>query len=253
MGVFVEPNGNVHDVGSESHWEWADKYLQNLERRFADDPIEELIRRGWMRVIFSPNESLIMVMTGSRRNSYLTRQQKEYLEDESEETSWAVKDDDGYVIYTPIDCNTPEEFLREWEDTSSSHNQVFPPTSRAGYSHGATSDYGDVQLERDPLNDPRLTGKKPFKESTFKFKDFNWMKRGDGFGMPIDVYYGTILIGVITTEPGYYEVSLIKGPTKHDDVPIKKDKKNQFKTKELAARAVHLMWKLQRSQPSEQT
>jgi hypothetical protein len=148
------------------------------------------------------------------------------------------------------------EILNEVKSSVSriSNNQVYTgKTSFGGYGHGAVSDYSDVQLERDPLNDPRLTGKKPFKESTFKFKDFNWMKRGDDFGMPIDVYYGTILIGVITTEPGYYEVSLIKGPTKHDDVPIKKDKRNQFKTKELAARAVHLMWKLQRSQPSEQT
>ena len=226
-GVFVEPNGTVHDVESESHWSWADAYLSNLEKRFSDDPIEELIRRGWMRVIFSPNESLIMVMTGSRRNSYLTRQQKEYLEDQSEETSWSVKDDDGYVIYTPIDCVTPEEFLRE--------------DYALGTSHGAIMDDPPAKV-RDPLNDPRLNQKLA---ESFRFHDYNWLGNMAGFNKPTDVYNGAVYLGIIESRPDGYVILAVAGP--HHIIEIKQGGHNKFKNKNQAAETLRRTWQYIRS------
>jgi hypothetical protein len=40
-----------------------------------------------------------------------------------------------------------------------------------GFSHNATTDTSDVQLTRDQLNDPVLTGKKPFKEGWYSNQD----------------------------------------------------------------------------------
>ena len=120
-GEWVEPNGTVHEVRESSigdnkdhHWFWAEDYLKTHgPHRFKDDPTEELIARGWMRVVFSYNDSLIMVMVGHRRNGYLTRAQKEHLEDQAEETQWKVVDDDGYEIYKPYNYITKEEPLQE--------------------------------------------------------------------------------------------------------------------------------------------
>lgn len=120
-GEWVEPNGTVHEVRESSdgdnkdhHWFWAEDYLKTHgPHRFKDDPMEEMVARGWMRVVFSYNDSLIMVMVGHRRNDYLTKAQKEHLEDQAEETQWAVVDDDGYEIYRPYNCITKEQPLQE--------------------------------------------------------------------------------------------------------------------------------------------
>ena len=120
-GEWVEPNGTSHDVKEDSegdkkdhHWFWADDYLKTHgPNRFKDDPIDELIARGWMRLVYSYNDSLIMVMVGNRGNKYLTRQQREYLEDQSEQTRWSVVDDGGYELYRSIDCITKENPLGE--------------------------------------------------------------------------------------------------------------------------------------------
>ena len=120
-GEWVEPNGTSHDVKEDSegdkkdhHWFWADDYLKTHgPNRFKDDPIDELIARGWMRLVYSYNDSLIMVMVGNRGNKYLTKQQKEYLEDRSEQTMWAVVDDDGNELYRSMDCITKENLIGE--------------------------------------------------------------------------------------------------------------------------------------------
>ncbi len=96
-----------------------------------------------------------------------------------------------------------------------------------------------TQLERDPLTDPMLNQK--LHEAQYRFDDFNWMKRGDGFGIPTDVYYGTILLGVVVSQPNGYLVALVKGPT--GDRSYKQDPKRPFKTKDDAAEALHRAWK----------
>ena len=46
---------------------------------------------------------------------------------------------------------------------------------------------------------------------TYKFDDYPEYARMDGFGMPIDVSYGNVLLGVIATEPdGYILVKVLK-------------------------------------------
>lgn len=107
-GEFIEPNGKVHDVEDTTHWEWANKYLGD-EKRFDDNPLRELLLRGWVRVVYSYNDSIILITTKRQ----LTRQQKEYLEDRAEETHWAVYDDDGVEIYRSVDCVSKEHPLNE--------------------------------------------------------------------------------------------------------------------------------------------
>ena len=245
IGLFVEPNGTIHDVENDSHYEWAYQYMMNQEKRFSDNPIDELIGRGWMRVIISPVESLIMVMTGNRRNEYLTRAQREFLEDKAEETNWAVKDDDGYIIYKPYRCDTPEEFLQEgkYSDINRiSNNQVYNgKTSFGGYGHGSVSD-GNTQMVRDPLNDPKLTGKV---NEAYRFKDYSWLKNSSGFNIPTDVYHDTVLLGVIESRPEGYLIVMVDTP--NGSRGVNPSKNNNFKTKDLAAKALHTLWKQQRT------
>jgi hypothetical protein len=75
----------------------------------------------------------------------------------------------------------------------------------------------------------------------YKFDDFTYLARGDGFGVPTDVYYGTILLGVIVSQENGYVVAIIKGP--NGDRSYRQDPKKTFKTKEEAAQALHRAWK----------
>ncbi len=108
-----------------------------------------------------------------------------------------------------------------------------------GYNHNSSSDLRSIPSVRDELNDPIMNGK--LHEGQYKFDDFNWMKRGDGFGIPSDVYYGTILLGVIVSQENGYLVATIKGPT--GDRSYRQDPKKPFKTKDDAAEALHRAWK----------
>lgn len=252
-GEWIEPNGTPHDVGSNSHYDWAEGYLKvHGPNRFKDDPREELVSRGWAQVVYSYHDSLIMLTVYHRGNSYLTRQQKEYLQDQSEETCWKVMDDNGRDIYIPDDCKTPTDrnLQNEKCDVNRiSNNQVYTgKTSFGGYGHGATNDYSDVQWVRDPLNDPMLTGKKPFKEtvdgrviheSGYTFEMFSELAKSDGFGYPIDVKRGTIYLGTLKTMPDGFIVSIIgspSGPVSYgEDMPA-------YKSMLKAAKVLHQIW-----------
>lgn len=74
----------------------------------------------------------------------------------------------------------------------------------------------------------------------YKFKDFNWMARMDGFGIPSDVYYGKIFLGVIVSEPDGYYIERIMGPLKVQG--IQRTSHNKFKSKNLAAQMLHKVW-----------
>lgn len=110
-----------------------------------------------------------------------------------------------------------------------------------GYGHNSTSDYGDVQFVRDPLNDPLLNNKL---DESYTFKDFDWLKTMDGFNKPTDVSYGSVHLGVIASKPEGYVILTIAGP--HGQVSVKLDRNNMFKTKNLAAETLHTMWKQER-------
>ena len=131
-----------------------------------------------------------------------------------------------------------------------SNNQVYTgKTSFGGYGHGATNDLGDVQIVRDPLNDPRLTGKKPFKETVggrvvheggYTFRIFSEQAKGDGFDYPIDVKCGTIYLGTLRAMPDGYVVVMIDTPQKeryvsYTDLP-------PYKTMLSAAKVLHQIW-----------
>jgi hypothetical protein len=234
-GEWLEPNGTVHNVESKIHYVWADNYLKSKGMNIGkEDPMEYLYNRGWIRIIYSYNESIIMIS----KKEKLTRYQLEYLEDQSEETEWAVMDDDGYLIYKPTFCKTSEDLLQE--NAFINHNQMGAKSQCSGYSHDVT--IPDItQMERDPLTDPLLTGKL---DEQYKFDDFKWLARMDGFGMPTDVYYGSILLGVIISTHTGYMISIIKGPT--HDISYKSSSNNQFKTKNDAAEMLHREWKLLR-------
>jgi hypothetical protein len=150
--------------------------------------------------------------------------------------------------------NLVREVLKEAisDYPSISNNQSYVgKTSRGGYGHGATNDYGDVPLERDPLNDPRLTGKKPFKETVngrvvhdkgYTFRIFSELAKGDGFDYPIDVKRGTIYLGTLRAMPNGFVVNMIETPS-HEEKYISFSKDMPaYKSMLDAAKVLHSMW-----------
>lgn len=119
-----------------------------------------------------------------------------------------------------------------------------------GYSHGMVFDDPQAKGWRDPLNDPELTGK--INETEYRFHDFDWLKKMDGFGIPTDVYYGSIYLGTIVSKPKGYVIELIDTPQGKRTVEYRNRKRQLidpivFKTKDRAAKALHTYWKQQRS------
>ena len=100
--------------------------------------------------------------------------------------------------------------------------------------------FEDVQSLLNYLEKWYSTKKSPLNEQ-YKFDDFKWLGRQDGFGIPTDVYYGSIFLGVIVSSPDGYMIGLVKGPK--NDITIKKSPKNMFKTKNDVAKVLHNTWK----------
>ena len=118
-----------------------------------------------------------------------------------------------------------------------------------GYSHNVSFD-DPTTMERDPLNDPILTGK--MNEAKYTFKDFPWAGISSGFEAPTDVYYGSIYLGTIVSKPDGYVIDLIDTPHGKKTVEYRNksgQKRNptSFKTKDIAAKVLHVHWKKQRS------
>ena len=118
-----------------------------------------------------------------------------------------------------------------------------------GYSHNVSFD-DPTTMERDPLNDPELTGK--MDEGEYRFTDFDWLANMAGFNKPTDVYYGSIYLGTIVSKPNGYIIELIDTPQGKKTVEYKNRKGQKidpivFKTKDIAAKVLHKYWKKQRS------
>ena len=124
-----------------------------------------------------------------------------------------------------------------------SNNQIGSSSQCSGYSHDVT--IPDITaMVRDPLNDPKLTGKMN-EVDEYKFDEPTWSPDsliGKKFGNPIAVYYNTILLGDIILKSNVYEICGVTLPS-GGMMPVKKSRKNKFKTKNDAARIMHVLWK----------
>jgi hypothetical protein len=93
--------------------------------------------------------------------------------------------------------------------------------------------------------DTVLKNKKMISENTsYKFDEFKWLANMAGFGMPVDVYYGTIYLGLIESTPDGYVIQMVDTP--QGKQRIKQGGKNKFKTKQRAAEILHKTWKVLR-------
>lgn len=111
-----------------------------------------------------------------------------------------------------------------------------------GYGQNSTSDYGDIQFVRDPLNDPLLNNKL---DESYRFQDHDWLANMAGFNKPTDVYCDTIHLGVITSTSNGYVIETLSSPS--GTIIIKKTANNLFKTKQDAAERLHKLWKQERN------
>ena len=80
---------------------------------------------------------------------------------------------------------------------------------------------------------------------TYKFDEFKWLGRMDGFGVPVDVRYGTVYLGLIESTPDGYVIQMVDTP--QGKQKIKQGGENKFKTKQDAAETLHKAWKLLRT------
>ena len=85
---------------------------------------------------------------------------------------------------------------------------------------------------------------------TFQFKDVDDvrepLKLPDGFGILTEVYYNDMYIGSIISTLNGYILDVVDTPKKVK--PIVRDNINNFKSKNLAADALHRLWKKQRTE-----
>lgn len=79
----------------------------------------------------------------------------------------------------------------------------------------------------------------------YRFEEFKWLATTDGFNYPVDVYYGTIYLGLIETKPNGFVIRIVDTPTGKQN--IKQTPNNLFKSQNLAAKVLHRTWKVMRS------
>jgi len=105
-----------------------------------------------------------------------------------------------------------------------------------GYSHNVS-----VPGDENTMNKPTVGPLFEDGKMNYIFKDHKWLANMAGFGMPTDVYLGTVLLGVIESQPETYIIVLIKGPERDINV-LPTVSWNHFKTKNDAAKMLHLLW-----------
>ncbi len=98
---------------------------------------------------------------------------------------------------------------------------------------GVMSRQGDSDGERERTNFMQYT-----------FRAFKWLSAMDGFGYPVDVYYGSIYLGILETLADGFVIRFVDTP--RGKVKIKETPNNKFKSQELAAKMLHQVWKLAR-------
>lgn len=141
------------------------------------------------------------------------------------------------------------ECLNEDRGSMYGHNQVPQGGSNlGGYSHNSSCDYSDIQLVRDPLNDPLLNNKldDSVNQNLYRFRDFPLTKTIGGFGMSSDVFYKNVYLGVIESESDGYFINKVVTPDGRL-LQVLKNENNKFKSKNLAAHYLDYLWRQQRS------
>jgi hypothetical protein len=79
----------------------------------------------------------------------------------------------------------------------------------------------------------------------YKFRAFKWLSAMDGFGYPVDVYYGNVYLGIIEALANGFVIRFVDTP--RGKVKIKETPNNMFKSQQLAANMLHKVWKLARN------
>lgn len=116
-----------------------------------------------------------------------------------------------------------------------------------GYSHNVS-----LPQDQNTMNRPTISPVKEIKELGYKFRDFKWLGNMAGFGVPTEVYYGSILLGIIESQPSGYIIVILKGPNKNISIPPTVNW-NHFKTKNEAAHMLHILWKKSRQSKTDAT
>ena len=182
-------------------------------------------------IVYNDDGSLRLDLLSINHLIALRKKAERFLESEYEDIRKRAEED--IEIYT-IELESRKDYIelekRKHKGMGESHG--------LGYSHNSTSDYSDVPLARDPLNDPLLTGKI---QENYRFDDFPEYSNMSGFGMPTDVYNNTVLLGVIESQPDGYVILTVKGPSDNDK-RVRETPLNKFKTKLEAAEKLHELW-----------
>lgn len=79
---------------------------------------------------------------------------------------------------------------------------------------------------------------------SYKFHDYKELAKGDGFGYPVDVNYGTVYLGTLEAESDGFVIKQMDTP--EGKRVVAKSSKNKFKTKDDAANTLHRVWKMER-------
>jgi hypothetical protein len=116
-------------------------------------------------------------------------------------------------------------------------------------NNNENADYNEKIMDEilDWMNriDTVLKNKNMISENTsYKFDEFKWLANMAGFGMPVDVSYGTIYLGLIESTPDGYVIQMVDTPKGKQK--IKQGGKNKFKTKQAAAETLHKTWSVLR-------
>jgi hypothetical protein len=77
----------------------------------------------------------------------------------------------------------------------------------------------------------------------YKYTEFQGLANMAG-EYPVEVYYGTINIGILQRHRDSYTITEVSGP--RGNIRMKQGPKNKFTNREKAAKILHYSWKLAR-------
>jgi|ERR1035437_1302721 hypothetical protein len=118
------------------------------------------------------------------------------------------------------------------------------------YRLGSVWDYDDLSNRKILYPENNMKSKKSLKEISdgriiydgkYTFIDFPELGNAAGFRIPSDVRFGSIYIGTIESDTNGYMIKLIDTTT--GKKTVRQTPRNRFKSKDLAAIALHRSWK----------
>lgn len=84
----------------------------------------------------------------------------------------------------------------------------------------------------------------------YSFVPFKELAKGNGFGYPVDVYYGTVYLGTLVAEAEGFTIKMVA--TANGRQLVKQSPNNNFKSQALAAQVLHRVWKNMRNGESNE-